>query len=490
LATSQTEDKKHRNPPKKARSRLRFGILDKALLVVIPLGLAIWGIWVCPRLSILPQIIINDYTPYLLSAIAQSLAAVLALVFTISLIAAQLSTRYSHRVLAGFFDAPTIAYMLLFIIAVILPFWLLTEPSIHGIKGSLILATVCLVLLVPYFLGFRKRIIPERVLLDLTNHASEQLLADPNTEPASLAMIDDITTQALASRDYGTFGKGIQALGELLYQAEKLYSQAKKGFKFEDVSRVSNRLDSIAVNTMEDDRAREYLNATLWKIAGYSTNDGLGWTTVRLVREFYRLSLKAMEKGLKDAAAEYVSLLHIVGNLGMLRGIKDLTIHEVTLLLHHAGVEAAKRSMDLPLERAVSCLGEIGGDCIDKDMKESAKEVALYLGNIGLEAGRNGLIKQAEQASYWLIHLGKSAISKLDVDLRIEAKKALKNIEESADATVINSAFLKVKNFSGFHRGYAGTEADLRKFAEFFQRTESDGNENDGLGDVSGMDTA
>ena len=490
MATSETEDKKHSSPPRKARSRLRLGILDKALLVVVPIGLAIWGIWVCPRLSILPQITINDYTPYLLSAIAQSLAAVLALVFTISLIAAQLSSRYSQRVLAGFFDVPTIAYMLLFIIAVILPFWLLAEPSINGVKGSLILAAVCLVILVPYFLGFRKRVIPERVLLDLKNHASEQLLADPNTEPASVAMMDDITTQALASRDYGTFGKGIQAFGELLYQAEKLYSQAKTGFKFEDVSRISNRLDSIAINTMEDVRAREYLIATLWKIAEYSTNDGLGWTTVRVVREFYRLSLKAMEKGLKDAAAEYVSFVHLVGNLGMLRGIKNLTIHEVTLLLRHAGVEAAKRAMDRPLDEAVSRLGDMGGDCVDKDMKESAKEVALYLGNIGLEAGTNGLIKQAELASYWLIHLGTSAINKMDVDLRIEAKKALKNIEESTDATVINSAFLKVKDSLGFHRGYAGTGADLSKFAEFFQRTESDGNGNDGLRDVSGMDTA
>jgi uncharacterized membrane protein len=42
----------------------------------------------------------NQQTLYLLSAIAQSLAAVLALVFTISLVVAQLSSKYSHRLLA------------------------------------------------------------------------------------------------------------------------------------------------------------------------------------------------------------------------------------------------------------------------------------------------------------------------------------------------------------------------------------------------------
>ena len=477
MTTPENEEKKYSSPPRKARSRLKSVTLDKALLVVVLLGLVIWGIWVCPRLSILPNIIINDYTPYLLSAIAQSLAAVLALVFTISLIIAQLTSRYSHRVLASFFDAPTTGYMCIFIVAVILPFWLLAEPSINGVKGSLVLAIVCLVLLVPYFLGFLKKISPEHVLLDLKNRASEQLLADPNTEPVNVAIIDDIATQALALRDYETFGMSIESLGELLYQAEKLHEQEKMGFKFEYVNRISSRLDFIAINTMEDSRAREYVIAALWKIAEYSTNDGLGGTTSRLVYEFYRLSLKAMEKGFKDTAAEYIFFMHLTGSFGKLRGVENLSTHDITLLLHRAGIEAAKRVMNPPLEKAISSLAEVGGDSIQRDIHESATEVALYLGKIGSEAGSKGMIEEAELACYYLVLIGVSAVSKEDKELRNEAKRALGAIEKSTKSNVFDIAFQKAKDNSGFHSGYQGTEADFNNFEIFFRQTESNSND-------------
>jgi hypothetical protein len=297
-------------PAQKTRGLLRFLTSTKALLIFLPLGLAIWGIWVVPQLNILPTIVIDSNTPYLLSAIAQSLAAVLALVFTISLIAVQLSSRYSYRLVADFFDPFTIAYMLLFIIAVILSFWFLSNPSLNGLKLSFILAGVCLLLLVPYFLGFREKLSPEHMLLNLKKRALQQLLANPEMEPASVISIDNTIMSAFALKDYDTFGKGVEVLAGLAYEAEKRKSHE---VTFECIASLYNRLSDIALVTIEDPRAPEQVVRELICTGMDAVRNGLVEGTETIVSRLWGLGMNAVEKGLKDLTGSIVSRVGYVG---------------------------------------------------------------------------------------------------------------------------------------------------------------------------------
>lgn len=185
-------------------------------MIFIALFLA-WRIWILPD-EAMPSISEkNQQTLYLLSAIAQSLAAVLALVFTISLVVAQLSSKYSHRLLASFFDKSTIFYILLFIISVLLPFWILSQPEINDVpvKFSLILSVICLLFLIPYFLRFKEKLDPERIIEDLKKKSLKQFKVNPMKEPEEIVNIDNFIMSAFIFKDYDTFNRGIESLKSL-----------------------------------------------------------------------------------------------------------------------------------------------------------------------------------------------------------------------------------------------------------------------------------
>jgi hypothetical protein len=373
-------------PAQKTTSLLQFLTSAKALLIFLPLGLGIWGIWIVPQLNILPTIIIDSNTPYLLSAIAQSLAAVLALVFTISLIAVQLSSRYSYRLLAEFFDPFTIAYMVLFIIAVILPFCLLANPSLNGLKLSIVLAVVCLVLLVPYFLGFREKLSPEHMLLNLKKRALKQLLANPETEPASAITIDNTIMSAFAFKDYDTFGKGVGVLADLAYEAEKRESHE---VTFECIASLYNRLENIALVTIEDPRAPEQVVRELVRTGMDAVRNGFVKETDIIVSHLQRLGLNAVEKSLNHIAGFVVVYLGLVGYEVANKGWKETIAHTIDCL-NYVGVGAAKQGMSYACSEAITFLGNIGLRSLNTDWGKLVKDVVRYLVRIGVE------VKKAE----------------------------------------------------------------------------------------------
>lgn len=96
-----------------------------------------------------------DASYYLLSAIGQALAAIFAVVLTISLLITQLTLRYTNRSLANAFSPLVVIYFILFVVAILYPFLLLNSTfTVLHMKISLLLITLCISLLVPYFLTF------------------------------------------------------------------------------------------------------------------------------------------------------------------------------------------------------------------------------------------------------------------------------------------------------------------------------------------------
>ena len=101
----------------------------------------------------------------LLGALATGLITAQALVFTISLVAAQLSARYTQRMVSRIFTLPTALYLGLFIGSSIYSMLVMAALSnrstdfvinlprlrpVHPVTIAIALAGTCLVLLVPY----------------------------------------------------------------------------------------------------------------------------------------------------------------------------------------------------------------------------------------------------------------------------------------------------------------------------------------------------
>lgn len=98
----------------------------------------------------------RDSFLYLLSSQAQVLAAVLALVFSATLIVAQMSGRYSRRLADPILSWWLLWYLTPFFFGAVIPLFLLNGNFyVTGLRLSLMLGGACLVLLIPYLDAMR-----------------------------------------------------------------------------------------------------------------------------------------------------------------------------------------------------------------------------------------------------------------------------------------------------------------------------------------------
>ncbi|MCZ7384867.1 MAG: hypothetical protein O8C63_08995 [Candidatus Methanoperedens sp.] len=117
--------------------------------------------------TFLPEIVVGtDNIYYLLSSISQGLAAVFALVISISLILTQLvfadmrEKKERLRYLELEFQPLTVFFYIFFIFSIVFPLWLLALNNFDSlyIKSSLSFATICLYGTIEFALGFKQKI--------------------------------------------------------------------------------------------------------------------------------------------------------------------------------------------------------------------------------------------------------------------------------------------------------------------------------------------
>ena len=199
----------------------------------------------------------------LLGALATGLITAQALVFTISLVAAQLNSRYTQRMVSRIFTWPTALYMGLFIGSSIYSLLVMAALStrstdfvinlpavrpVHPVTIAIALAGTCLVLLVPYLWSFKKRLDPERMAVDEGLRAEKRLRRGIDSEPQEVAALDNIVMSAYGYDDYDTFATGMQALAQVGAKAWEM-SLTRVG------ESVFRRIAHIGAATVDDRRA-------------------------------------------------------------------------------------------------------------------------------------------------------------------------------------------------------------------------------------------
>ena len=123
-----------------------------------------------------------DEKAYLLSAISQGLAALFALVITITFVSAQVLVKYGSHQLDRIFTPLVRGYLIFFIISIIYPLALLLTNCQNIVivaqiltKLSLILTAICLSLMIPYILHFKELLKPENIIKYHTDKIRGQL---------------------------------------------------------------------------------------------------------------------------------------------------------------------------------------------------------------------------------------------------------------------------------------------------------------------------
>ncbi|MBI2868181.1 MAG: hypothetical protein HYX97_07595 [Chloroflexi bacterium] len=256
----------------------------------------------------------SDHTPiyYLLSAEAQVLAAILALVFTLSLVAAQLATRYSHRAFTHILGAWVLVYLVLYLLGIALPLFLLMGNfTLWGVRLALMLGILCLLLLIPYFLVLRRRMSVGNIIdaLELEakvqyrgilNYYARRALENLKTPPGfydvpdAVETLDNIAMGALSARDYDTFGWALAALSGI---GESICaSQFPVETKTLPAHSHTSRLEQINRRVAGDLTALQKTSRALTRMGEAATEAGLVTIALGIVMDLYEAGENAMSK--------------------------------------------------------------------------------------------------------------------------------------------------------------------------------------------------
>jgi hypothetical protein len=217
------------------------------ILIPVAAGLILW-LFQPPDITFK-----NPHVLYLLSSMAQSLAAVVALVFTVSFVIVQLASSYSRSLSGKFFDPWIIIYLLFFLGSVVMPFVLLgqEQPNKWLVQLSLLFGVVSLILVVPYFLSFREKLRPGQLLDTVIREVRAPHRPSRRRVSEAINHVDEIVVRALERGDYPTIENGLKALVDLYRSGDNeiggviMTTWERIAVEFKDNERASNLLTEM-----------------------------------------------------------------------------------------------------------------------------------------------------------------------------------------------------------------------------------------------------
>ena len=361
----------------------------------------------------------------LLGALATGLITAQALVFTISLVTAQLNARYTHRLVSRIFTWPTALYMGLFIGSSVYSMLVMAALStrsadfvinfpagrpVHPVTIAIALAGTCLVLLVPYLWSFKKWVDPERMAVDEGLRAVKRLQRGIDAEPQEVASLDNIVMSAYGYNDYDTFATGLRVLAQVADTAWRL-SFPRIG------ESVVRRIAHIGVATVDDRRAPFQVVEVLGSTGAYLADQRM--------EEAARLVAVAMSE-IGEAAAERSQtspVLLVASSLSVLGG------------------RAADLGLVPTAEETAYSLGYLGAAVAQRGMQDSTRQVAAFLGRVGIRAAERQLDLVTRQSLISLWSLGAQVSQHLPQCFDVVAGE-IETLERSADPELADSSYL------------------------------------------------
>ena len=266
---------------------------------------------------------------YFLSATSQALAALFALIFTITLVISQLASTHSNRLLGYIFDKKTMIYMGLFSIAVIIPLIglknLYYKEFFVLISGSL--AIFCIVCLIPFLLSLKEKLKIDSLIKSLANTCSiaitknlkgeyeEYHLSEEEKERywKEITIIDNIALSGWNRKDYDTFQTSIQSLLSTVKNIKNWPTIEQIRIRIEEIGRIiieDPRATNIILDSLKDifpfleGNDRDYpIKELLWDYRDFSifiTSDGLNVSILHSIDNYRGIGLALIERDKED----------------------------------------------------------------------------------------------------------------------------------------------------------------------------------------------
>jgi hypothetical protein len=382
---------------------------------------------------------------YLLSALVQSQAAIVAIVITLTLIAVQLTaSAYSPRVIGIFKKNPDM-WILLGCYGVSILYGLFILKLVVGADGDVVsqsaiwslgpisisfefcvslaywLGAFTFVLLFPYLLNIISLLKSENIIKRLAIEITKDKILNPKEDPVQPVV--DIIHGSIMKYDLETTRVGLKTVTDQVLKiicpddeknisrpfCDHLTRVGRLAISREDEEstlEVIGNLENFAKSTAEKGPAGEtgFAAWSLGIVGKAAAEKGLVGATREAAGSLRRVGVAAAEKGLEDATRNAAWSLRKVGVAAAEKGLAGAT-REVEWSLGEVGKAAAGKGLGVATVTAALSLGIVGKAAAEKGLEYATERAALSLGEVGVAAAGKGLKNATERAAKSLAEL-------------------------------------------------------------------------------------
>jgi len=390
----------------------------------------------------------SDSARYMLSALVQSEAAIIAVVITLSLVAVQLAaSSYSPRIIKIFIKSWDLRIVLLsyaFSIIYGLAVLRLVEGNINntninnldwGISVAFVLGIFNLAILYPYITNTLRLITPHRIIKTLSEEITKDTVLStehPGDENDRFQDVINIIISSLMRFDVATVDDGLKSIEDKTkfvlksYSASKdkeklfadivfyhLYNVAKLAISRDDetatlaVMHCIKRIGKFAIEQKNEDVLSRAIDS-LREIGLLSARRKLRDTTSDSSNFLKDIGLAAFELGLN----EFVCLvLYDIGDIGEIAANEELSeavwtvVENLGLLGIRTMVQDPKDDTDIinsPTDIAIECLESVGVAAAKEDLLYAEEALMDSFGSIGVMATQK--INKNDVAQNWALN--------------------------------------------------------------------------------------
>lgn len=447
-----------------------------------------------------------DNARYLLSAMAQSQAAIIAIVITLSLVAIQLgASAYSPRVINIFKNSPDIWILLsLYVASISYDFIILKilseKVGEHHIFISYWLCTSAFLALFPYLRSVINILRPEAIIKRLSWDILTSLKLKDWKNKDPFQPIDDIIRNSFMRYDYETARRGLKEMSDKAVEVVSLYNAENNKKRYESVyaKPLKTRYEVFSeyycnhIKELGELFAERNERLTLETIENLErfrtiiTKKKLG-TEEDIVKTLESIGKISAGKGFQEATKHTIDIIGIIGKSLPYEDYVITTSHghkypypfkeivgHVISALGNIGVLAIEKWGAYMLHFVGRSLQTVGVYVVEKgpEFEWQTVNVARIFNNIGI----NTLIAEKSPTYselYGIIEY--SVIKPLCVIGKITHEKGIKSgFERSAFALWDIGTYAKVGGFDGAASGAAKALAELAILDEEIIKVELD----------------
>ncbi len=360
-----------------------------------------------------------DSAKFILTALVQGEATIIALVVTLSLIVIQLTaSSYSTRVIDIFKESPVIWVVVgSYILAIVYNLTILKfmdalySSNIFnfeiGIWTAYFLAIFAFGVLVPYLLGaleimksstvidmFAERITKENILSSVQEY--EKILGKDTSTISYSYLYSDIMRPVIETND-----DPIQPLMDIIHSSMMKYDYGtmRYGLKI-----LENYMISLLKNgnfKKEEGIVAKHIFTHLERVGKLATSREDEDSAIEVVTTIFLIGNAAIENELESIASEAVNSIKTIGRLAIKREMEDMEVI-TTDFMGEIGKNAAQNRFDFAISIVANSLGIIGKEAA-KHAIHGLEETVLMAGTL-YEIGRLAINQKLEQSVFHAVN--------------------------------------------------------------------------------------